>query len=93
MLPLIIPGPEPSAEQSTKGAKRLSGGSKFEIKHKSHCLQKSKLVDWGSQSRQLGGQGGLAPSPLASALPWSLVAFIHVFDSNQCLVEERLSIQ
>ena len=24
-------------------------GPKFEIKHKSHCFQKSKLVDWGSQ--------------------------------------------
>ena len=23
------------------------GGPKFEIKHKSRCVQKSKLVDWG----------------------------------------------
>ena len=30
------------------------GGTKFEIKHKSRCLQKSKLVDWGGASMSIG---------------------------------------
>ena len=39
----------PAAEQSTWGAHVYQGGAKFEIKHKSRCLQKSKLVDWGGK--------------------------------------------
>ena len=35
-----------------RGAKRLSGGTKFEINRKSRCLQKSKLADWGGKHAQ-----------------------------------------
>ena len=37
-----------SRRQSSRlrGTKRLSGGTKFEIKHKSRCLGKRKLVNW-----------------------------------------------
>ena len=47
---------EPAAEQSTWGSQVLvrGGGAKFKIKHKSRCLQKSKLVDWGAQARRFG---------------------------------------
>ena len=41
------------------------GGPKFEIKRKSRCLQKSKLVNWGSQACRLGGAG----SPGAALWP------------------------
>ena len=44
------------------GAKRLSGGPKFEIRHKSRCFQESKIVNWGRQACQLGGQPPLAPA-------------------------------
>ena len=54
--------PEPAAEQSTWGAKRLSGGAKFEIKHKSHCYQKSKLVNWGVKHVDWGDRPPLAPA-------------------------------
>ena len=51
---------EQSQRQSSRlrGAKRLSGGPKFETKHKSRCLQKSKLNDWVAtgQACRLGGQ-------------------------------------
>ena len=30
-------------------------GPKFEIKHRSRCLQKSKLVDWRGASMSIGG--------------------------------------
>ena len=40
---------EPAPEQPTYGAKCLSGEPKFEIKHKSRCLQKIKLVNWGGK--------------------------------------------
>ena len=44
-------------------AKRLSGGAKFEIKHKSlRCLQKGKLVKWKGQACGLRGTGPLAPA-------------------------------
>ena len=48
---------EPATEQSTLGSQAFirGGGTKFEIKHKSRCLQKSKLVNWG-------GQAPLAPA-------------------------------
>ena len=47
-----------SRRQSSRlrGAKRLSGGPKFEIKHKSRCLQKRKLVEWGAKHVDWGGQ-------------------------------------
>ena len=36
---------------------RGGGGAKFEIKHKNHCFQKRKLVDWGEgASIPIGGQ-------------------------------------
>ena len=38
------------------------GGPKFEIKHKSRCLPKSKLVNWGDQACRLGGPGPPGPS-------------------------------
>ena len=43
-----------------RGAKHLSGGrgSKFKIKHKSRCLQKSKLVDWGGGASLSIGEPG-----------------------------------
>ena len=51
-----------------KGAKRLLGGggeAKCEIKHRSRCFQKQKLVNWGGQACRLGGQAppGLALAP------------------------------
>ena len=49
------------------GPRVHQGESKFEIKHKSHCFQKSKLVDWGGQACQLERPGPPAP-PLAPAL-------------------------
>ena len=43
------------------------GGSKLEIKHKSRCLQKRKLVNWGGQACRL--EGPSPPDPhLAPAL-------------------------
>ena len=39
------------------------GGPKFEIMHKSRCVQKSKLVDWGAKHVDWGGW-----LPLASTL-------------------------
>ena len=39
------------------------GGPKFEIKHKSRCLQKSKLVDWGAKHVDWGA-GPLLPPAL-----------------------------
>ena len=36
-------------------------GPKFEIKHKSRCIQKSKLVNWGGQACRLGGQDPPGP--------------------------------
>ena len=48
---------EPAAKQSIKGGQACIRGPKFEIKHKSFYLQKSKLVDlaakhvdWGRQA-------------------------------------------
>ena len=42
---------EPAAEQSILGSQAfIRGGTKFEIKHKIRCLQKSKLVNWGGQA-------------------------------------------
>ena len=45
---------EPAAEQSTYGGEAFIRGLKFEIKHKSRFLQKSKLIDGGS-SMSIGG--------------------------------------
>ena len=39
------------------GANVYQGGPKFEIKHNSRCLQKSKLVNWGGASMSIGGPG------------------------------------
>ena len=65
---------EPVGEQSTWGGQAFiwgDGGAKFEIKHKSRCLQKSKLVDWGP-STSIGG--ARTPRPLlAPALSLHLV--------------------
>ena len=36
-----------SRSSRLKGVKHLSGGPKFKIKHKSHCVQTKKLVNWG----------------------------------------------
>ena len=41
------------------------GGPKFEVKHNSRCLQKSKLVDWGAKHVDWGGRPPLAPALLA----------------------------
>ena len=40
-----------------------SGGRKPKIKHKSHCPQKSKLVDWEGQACRLGGLVSLGVGP------------------------------
>ena len=40
------------------------GGPKFKIKHRSHCLQKSKLADWRGASMSIGR----ARPPLAPAV-------------------------
>ena len=51
---------EPRRQNSRrKGAKRLSEGSKFEIKHKNRFLQKSKSVDWGGRRQAPLLLGGL----------------------------------
>ena len=39
------------------------GRPKFEIKHKSRCLQKRKVVNWGSQACRLEGQAPLSAGP------------------------------
>ena len=44
------------------GPSVYQGEPKFEVKHNSRCLQKSKLVDWGGQACQLGGPGPLGLS-------------------------------
>ena len=49
------------------GASVYQGGPKFEVKHNSRCLQKSKLVDWRGQACRLGEPGPPGP-PLAPAL-------------------------
>ena len=49
------------------GGPSVYQGAKFESKHKSGCLQKSKFVDWGrGASMSIGGWG--AGSFLAPAL-------------------------
>ena len=47
------------------GPSAYQEGSKFEIKHRSRCLQKSKLVDWGAKHVDLGvgGRPSLGASP------------------------------
>ena len=57
---------EPAAEQLTWG------GAKFEIKHKSRCLQKSKLVNWVSQACRSGGPGppGAGPVTRSGSRGW-----------------------
>ena len=47
-------------------------GAKFEIKHKSRCLQKSKLVNCGGQACRLEGPG---PSGLTWRRPCSVATF------------------
>ena len=42
------------------GPSVYQGGPKFEIKQKSRCLQKSKLVNWRGQAFRLGRQAPLA---------------------------------
>ena len=51
-----------------KRAKRLSGGPKFEIKHKSHCLQKKKLVNWGPSMSIGGARPSLGAGPVVIVL-------------------------
>ena len=41
------------------------GGPKFEIKHRSRCLQKSKLIDWRGQACRLG-EPAPPPPPLGT---------------------------
>ena len=41
------------------GPSVYQGGAKLEIKHKSHCLQKKKLANWGAKHVDWGQ--GLAP--------------------------------
>ena len=49
------------------GARAIDlGGPKFEIMHKSRCLQKSKLVNWGAKHVDWGAR--LPGTPLAPAL-------------------------
>ena len=43
-----------------EGPSVYQGGPKFDIKHKSRCLQKYELVHWGGQAHRLGG-GGTRP--------------------------------
>ena len=44
------------------GLSVYQGGPKFDIKHKSCCLHKSKLVDWvGGKQVDWGGQASLYP--------------------------------
>ena len=75
---------EPAAEQSTKrGQALIRGAPKFEIKHKSLCLQKSKLVDWGGRSPW---------PPLAPALICNLraVPLGHIADMTKASVPINL---
>ena len=45
------------------GPSVYKGGPKFEIKHKSRCLQKSKLRNWGGVSMLIvGARHSLAPA-------------------------------
>ena len=50
-------------QQSRRQSSRLGGpsvyqgGPKFEIKRKSRCLQKRKLVNWGGARMSIGGPG------------------------------------
>ena len=64
-----------SRRQSSRlrGAKRLSGGPKFEIKHKSCFPQKSKLIHWEGkaclglgQINEMGKAMGGARAPLSA---------------------------
>ena len=74
------PVTEPRQSSRLRKAKRLLLGSKFEIKHKSRCFQKSKLVNWGGQACRLGGPGSSGP-PLAPALTCH---YIISFYSSKC---------
>ena len=51
-----------------KGAKHFSGGAKLEIKHKSHCLQKKKLVNWGPSTSIEGARPPLGTDPVVIVL-------------------------
>ena len=64
-------------------AKCLSGGPKFEIKHKSRCLQKSKLVDCGNQACRWGA--GPPWPPLAPVLATRLMDTVYSFHSANSL--------
>ena len=46
-----------------RGLSIYQGGPKFEIKHKSRCLQKSKLVNWGAEHVDWGAQAPLGAGP------------------------------
>ena len=66
-----------------KGAKRLLGGPKFEIWHKSRCVQKNNLVDWEEPNMSIGGgQAPLVP-PLGAGPDYksfdAVVAFLLHF--------------
>ena len=53
------------------GQTLIRGGPKFEIKHKSRCFQKQKLVIGGGQACRLGGQASLPP-PLGDGPEYGL---------------------
>ena len=50
------------------GPSVYQGGPKFEIKHKSRCLQKSKLVNWGGQALGTGPDYKALPSIIISII-------------------------
>ena len=63
-------------------------GPKFQIKHKSRCLQKSKLVNWVTKHVDSGGQ---APLALLGAGPGSFQCFINLklkSALSQCLMHK-----
>ena len=66
-----------SRRQSSRlrGVMRLSGGPKFETKHKNRCLQKKKLVNWRGQACQLEG-----PSPWRR--PWNGYCLNYYYSLN-----------
>ena len=62
------------------------GRPKFEVKHNSRCLQKSKLVDWRGQACRLGGA-----MPLLGAGPATRILQTD-FGISEHLPEDQLGL-
>ena len=68
------------------GPSIYQGGAKFEIKHKSRCLKKCKLVSWGTKhvDWSAGPVINLHLNKLASGSFWSSLSSLLVRSTSHC---------